>query len=88
LSMVAELSDRKLRVVGSKQVLRYAAEAVLKKVYIAKDADEALTERLRAACEAHGIAVDMTHTMQQIGSACHIDVGSACAAVKKQRTVE
>ena len=83
VSMVQELSHPKTRVVGSKQVLRYAGEFLLKKVFIAKDADETVVARLKEACRAHGIECDMSHTMQQIGSACQIDVGSACAAVRK-----
>lgn len=83
MGMVEELSCSETRVVGSKQVLRYAGDRLLKKVFIAKDADEALVTKLKEACKAHRITCDMSHTMHQIGSACQIDVGSACAAVRK-----
>jgi large subunit ribosomal protein L7A len=54
------------------------------KVYIARDADEEIAERLRLACEKHGIPADTTYTMHQIGSACGLEVGSACAGVLKR----
>ncbi len=79
-----DLSSPKSRIVGLKQVLRYAREDMLGKVFIARDADETITERLKQTCEKYRIPYDATHTMHQIGSACQIDVGSACAGVKKR----
>ncbi len=58
--------------------------AMLEKVYIANDADESVTQKLKALCQKHGIPFDMTHTMHQIGNACRIDVGSSCAGVLKE----
>ena len=81
--MVEELSDPHGRVAGLKQVLRYARLSMLEKVYIARDADEEIVVELRDVCEMHGIPVDMTYTMHQIGSACALEVGSACAGVLK-----
>jgi Ribosomal protein L7Ae/L30e/S12e/Gadd45 family. len=81
--MVEELSKPQGRVAGLKQVLRYARLSGLEKVYVARDADEEIAQRLHAACVKHGIPVDMTHTMHQIGSACGLEVGSACAGVLK-----
>lgn len=81
--MVHELS-RQERVAGLKQVLRCARESALDKVYIAKDADEDIIVKLKAECDKHRIAYDMSLTMHQIGTACDIEVGSACAGVLKQ----
>lgn len=83
MGMVHELSCTRKRVAGLKQVLRCAHLSMLEKVYIAKDADEEIIKRLACACERHGIPADSSHTMQQIGGACGIDVGSACAGVLK-----
>lgn len=83
MGMVQELSDPSKRLVGTKQVIKYASESVFKKVFIAKDADEELIERLKETCEKHRIEYDMSHTMQQIGNASGIEVGSACAAVRR-----
>lgn len=84
MSIVDELTCPDTRVVGSKQVLRYADLSMLRKVFIAKDADEEVIKRLIAACENNRIPYDMSHTMHQIGNACHIEVGSACAAVRRK----
>ena len=84
MSIVQELSCASGRVVGTKQVLRSARALMLKKVYVAKDADEGIIVMLREVCDENSIPVDMSHTMHQISSACHIDVGSACAGVLKR----
>ena len=84
MGIVEELSKASERIVGSKQVMKLASSCELAKVYIAKDADAPLIEKLRQACEKHGIEYDMSATMHQIGSACNIEVGSACAATIKQ----
>ena len=84
MSMVQDLSCPDRRVVGMKQVLRGAGQSALKKVFIAKDADEAVVAKLKAVCEQNRIECDMSCTMHQIGNACQIDVGSACAAIVKK----
>lgn len=81
--MVQELLNTKNRVAGLKQVIRCARKATLKKVYIANDADEDIAIRVSAECDKHSIPYDSSYTMHQIGSACGIDVGSACAGVFK-----
>ncbi len=80
--MLHELSAQK-RVAGLKQVLRCARLGTLEKVYIAKDADEDIIKMLVSECNKHRIPKDMSLTMHQIGSACGIEVGSACAGILK-----
>lgn len=72
------------RVAGLKQVQRFARLNMLDRVYIAKDADEEVTQKLLGLCAKYLIPCDMTHTMHQIGNACGIEVGSSCAGVFKQ----
>lgn len=84
MSLVHELSCPKERVAGLKQVLRCVKLSMLEKVYIAKDADEEIINRISAECSKHRIPCDQSLTMHQIGSACGIDVGSACAGVIKK----
>jgi large subunit ribosomal protein L7A len=84
VSIIEELSCASERIVGSKQVMKFAGTCVLTKVYIAKDADEQLTDKLKKACEKYGIEYDMSCTMHQIGKAAGIEVGSACAATIKK----
>ena len=81
MSMVHELANPKRRVAGVKQVIRHAHQAELEKVFIAKDADEDIISCLRGICDEHRIPCDVSHTMHQIGNACQIEVGSACAGV-------
>lgn len=83
MSIVQELSSPGKRVAGLKQVMRYAKQAMLEKIYIAYDADEDIIKKVMAECRKHSIPCDNAYTMHQIGSACGIDVGSACAGVLK-----
>jgi large subunit ribosomal protein L7A len=85
MSLGHELSDPKHRVVGLKQVLRHAHERELTKVYVAKDADEDIVARLQRVCTDCGIPYDATLSMHQIGIACEIEVGSACAGVLRAK---
>jgi large subunit ribosomal protein L7A len=85
LSIGHDLSDPKWRVAGLKQVVRLSQQRGLEKVYIAKDADEEIVSRVRRMCEEHGIPCDMSYSMHQIGNACEIEVGSACAGVLKKK---
>ena len=83
MGMVQELSDPSKRIVGSKQVIKHAGNFAFRKVFIAKDADEELIVRLKETCDKHSIKYDLSHTMQQTGNASGIEVGSACAAVRR-----
>ena len=79
-----DLTDPKRRVAGLKQVMRLSQQQGLEKVYIAKDADEDIVSRVHRVSEEHGIPCDMSYTMHQIGNACEIEVGCACAGVLKR----
>jgi len=85
LGITHDLGCPETRVAGLKQVLRYARQSAVEKVYIAKDADEDIIVQLKQICAQHRVPYDISHTMHQIGSACQLDVGSACAAVCKVR---
>ena len=84
MSMVHELSCIKKRVAGLKQVLRFARSGQLDKIYIARDADEDIIRQLSDVCAQYAVPFDASYTMHQIGSACGIDVGSACAGIIRQ----
>ena len=80
--MYKELETEKNRLVGTKQVLRalLANEAAV--VYIAKDADAEIKEKILAAATDNA-SVIWADTMQILGEACGIDVPAAAAAIKK-----
>ena len=78
--MLRKLETAK-RVVGIKQVKRAVLSGEAVTVFLADDADPAMTEPLQALCEERGIETVRVESMQKIGKACHIAVGSACAAI-------
>ena len=78
--MLSELkTSRKL--VGMKQIRRALQEGKVQKVFLAADADPALTEPLAAQCEALGIPVCPVPSMVELGAVCEIDVKAAAAAI-------
>jgi large subunit ribosomal protein L7A len=85
MSTVHELADPKRRVAGLKQVLRLSHQRELEKVFVAKDADEDIVAQLRRVCGDCNIPCDMSLSMHQIGIACGIEVGSACAGVLRAK---
>ncbi len=69
------------RLVGTKQVLRALTDGRLTAVYIAEDADAALKKKIADACIDAGVTVRKAPSMLELGIACGINVGAACAAV-------
>ena len=69
------------KVVGVKQSRKAIREGRAKQVYLACDADPAITEPLAESCEARGIPVNCEHTMAQLGQACRITVGASVVAL-------
>jgi len=68
------------RVVGVKQTRRAIREGRAVRVYLAGDADPAITGPVRAECAAAGIPVEDGRTMAQLGRAFGIAVGASVAA--------
>ena len=78
--MVPELASQK-KVVGVKQSRKAIRDGQAKLVYIARDADPAITDPVADICAENGIPVKDEHTMSQLGHACHISVGAAVVVV-------
>lgn len=78
--LLEELKDVQ-RVTGAKQTRRALAAGQVKRLFLAKDADPALTAPLAQMAQESGIPVVGEFTMAQLGSACGIAVGAACCAV-------
>jgi len=53
------------------------------KVYLAKDADASIIDRVLALAEANQVPVELVETMKVLGRACKIDVGAATAVILK-----
>ena len=78
--MLDQLESAK-RVVGAKQVRRAILTGDAVTVFLADDADPALTQPLQKLCEERGVETVCVRTMDKIGKACRISVGAACAAI-------
>ena len=78
--MLTELASQE-KVIGMKQSRKAIREGRAKRVYLACDADPAITGPVAMSCEAAGIPVELEHTMAQLGRACRIAVGASVVAV-------
>ncbi len=74
------LSGRNL-VVGAKQLKKAVKAGRAKYVFLAENADPAVTEPLAELCAANHIQITWVHSMTELGRSCGIEVGAAAAAV-------
>ena len=80
---LAKLKNSKV-VVGAKQLRKALEKGTARYVFLAKNADPAITEPIEAACLRNQITYAWVCTMQDLGKACGIDVGAAAAAAVDQ----
>ena len=74
------LAGKKLAV-GAKQLRKALNAGFARYVFLASDADPAVTEPIAELCARQGVEVSWARSMADLGSACGIDVGAAAAAV-------
>ena len=67
-------------VVGSKQLRKALENGRAKQVWLAENADPALTEPLEALCEKCSVPCSWVPSKTALGEACGIEVGAAAAA--------
>ena len=67
-------------VVGTKQLNKAVNSARARYVFLAENADPAVTEPLAALCEQNSIQIAWVPSMAELGRACGIEVGAAAAA--------
>ena len=79
--MTLEALKNANRVIGIKQVAKAVKRGSAQAVFIAEDAEARVTEPLMALCEEKQVPVNKAVTMQELGTACGIEVGAAAAAV-------
>lgn len=65
------------KTVGAKQTLKAMKRNEVQKLFVATDCDEAVVAPLIRYANEHGIAVDQSYTMAELGMACRIKVGAA-----------
>ena len=78
--MLTELASQD-KVVGVKQSRKAIREGRAKRVYLACDADPAITDPVAESCAGAGIPVEVGCTMAQLGHACRITVGASVVVV-------
>ena len=86
VSMIPECGDLAVLanckvIVGAKQLRKALTNGKATKVFLAKNADPAITDPLEALCLTNHVPCLWVSTMLDLGCACGIDVGAAAAAV-------
>ena len=74
-----ELKNRP-KVVGLKQSRRFVKEGRAAAVFIARDAEQRVTQPLEALCAERGVRVERVGTCKELGDACGVSVGAAAVA--------
>lgn len=76
---LANLAGKRV-VVGAKQLRKALQSGRAKFVYLAKNADPAITEPIEAMCQLNKVSYAWVGSMQDLGRACGIEVSAAAAA--------
>ena len=74
------LSKRNV-VVGAKQLKKAVLAGRARYVFLAENADPAVTQPLEQLCAANHIQITWVPSMAELGRVCGIEVGAAAAAV-------
>ena len=80
ISQVSEELTNRRFVVGAKQLKKALNKGVVHKVFLACNADPAITEPIAALCQQHCVDFAWVRSMTDLGHACGIEVGAAAAA--------
>ena len=78
--VLQNISKREI-VVGAKQLKKAVRAGRARYVFLAENADPAVTEPLEELCTANHIQVTWVPSMAELGRVCGIEVGAAAAAV-------
>ncbi len=78
--MEGDLKNRPIYI-GIRQCSEAVSAGKAEKAYVARDADAHVREPFEALCSEMLVPVAYFDTKQQLGRACGIDVGAACAVV-------
>ena len=67
-------------VVGAKQLRKALQRGYASRVYLAKNADPAITEPIETLCKQYDVPFAWVPNMMELGKQCGIEVGAAAAA--------
>ena len=73
--------DKQRIVVGAKQLRKALQSGMAVAVYLAENADPAITEPIVAMCAERNIQPIWVRSKEELGRRCGIEVGAAAAAV-------
>ena len=80
---LADLTGKKV-VVGAKQLKKALLNGRARYVFLAENADPAVTDPIEDLSRQNKIPVSWVSTMSELGRACGIEVGAAAAAILDQ----
>ena len=80
ISQVSEELRKNKIVVGAKQLKKALKNGTARRVYLACNADPAVTEPIAALCQLNNVDFAWVRSMTDLGHACGIEVGAAAAA--------
>ena len=80
ISQVTEELHKSKFVVGAKQLRKALNNGTARRVFLACNADPAVTEPIAALCQQHSVDYAWVKSMIDLGHACGIEVGAAAAA--------
>lgn len=76
-------SEQRPRAVGAKQTARALRAGKAVRVFLARDADPAVTGPVEALCREQSVETVWFDTMKELGRDCGIAVGAAVAAATR-----
>ena len=80
ISQVSEELAKSKFVVGAKQLKKALKTGTAQRVFLACNADPAVTEPIAALCQLNKVEIAWVKSMTDLGQACGIEVGAAAAA--------
>lgn len=81
--MLEGLSRALNKTVGMKQTIKAIQGGIALKVFLAKDVDDYLSQKIKEQCSGYSVDIVIVDSMQELGKACGINVGAATAAILK-----
>ncbi|WP_324718160.1 ribosomal L7Ae/L30e/S12e/Gadd45 family protein [Carboxydochorda subterranea] len=79
--VLARLKTAPNRAVGARQTLRALHKGIARLVYVARDADPAITDPIVDLSRHRAVEVVYVESMHALGRACGIEVSASAAAV-------
>jgi len=69
-------------IIGTKQTLKAMNNGEVSEVFIAKDADQHITDKVLEEAKKLQVPCTIVDSKKKLGKACNIDVGASAVAIK------